>query len=125
MNYLPFDLETALRHPERVVTGDGRKVEQLTFFKRKDERQHPIYAILDGDIEHWNANGKYCSVVPSHHDLFLLPEVKECWVNVYDDGTSFIRIGDGKYRSMDEAKFNISDSLGTYIKTIRITNEIE
>ena len=82
-NYLPFDLETALKHPERVVTRDGRKVEQLHFFKRDTETKHPIYGILDGNVEHWNNGGNFCIGTKSDYDLFLLPEVKECWVNVY------------------------------------------
>lgn len=123
-NYLPFDLETALKHPERVVTLDGKKVNKIYLFD-DDDAFMPLAAIVDKKVRSYTKEGSFYGYTSSGFDLFLLPDVKECWVNVYDDGTSFIRIGDGKYRSMDEAKFNITDSLGTYIKTIRITNEPE
>jgi len=122
MNYLPFDLETALKHPERVITRDGRKVEQLHFFERKGAEKHPIYGIINDDIEYWHINGNYLKTAASNSDLFLLPEVKECWVNVFHEKGRF-NLTHG-YDSKDKAKYAARD-VPTYIKTIRITNEPE
>jgi hypothetical protein len=77
-NLEPFDLETALAHPERVVTRDGRKVEQLTKF---DVKQYALCGIVkdDQDITTWTLSGKFIDGSDEKSkDLFLLPEVKEC-----------------------------------------------
>jgi len=122
MNYLPFDLETALKHPERVVTRDGRKLTQLTKFEAK-ESEFGIIAVIEDEIASFRIDGTYAFFrKESNFDLFLLPEVKECWVNLYEINgyltTSY------PYKSNNEALENIGLS-STYIKTIRLTNEPE
>ena len=122
MLYLPFDLETALKHPERVVTRDGRKVEELHYFKTV-HHQHKLTCIICGAKCGFTVSGTYAGT-NRDLDLFLLPEVKECWVNVYEsNATGGLFTGCSyptKERAMNEGKQN-SD----YIKTIRITNEPE
>ena len=125
-NYLPFDLETALKHPERVVTRDGRKVEQFTYFKRLKPNDHPYYGLVDGILNHWNGNGAFCRNIVSECDLFLLPEVKECWVNVCYNKWGQLYVEPRTYLEEDGArKMGKMDDTLTYIKTIRITNEPE
>lgn len=117
-NYLPFDLETALKHPERVVTKNGKPVTQLTSFNVTSD--WPLFAVIYNQIFSFNRCGA-CMGQPSHYDLFLLPEVKECWVNVYDNG--YLWTGNcfpTKERAESDGKKNPQ-----YIKTIRITNEPE
>ena len=122
-NYLPFDLETALKHPERVVTRDGRKVQELHQFKASHVKQ-TLYGVVNNTINCWSNDGRYSTTnTESDYDLFLLPEVKECWVNVYQDGE---RIGLGNsYQTKEKAFSAKHDARGTYIKTILVTNEPE
>lgn len=123
-NLQPFDLETALAHPERVVTRDGRKLCELTFFKSITGR-YPLIGLIENEesISTFMANGVRLFGHKGETDLFILPEVKECWVNVYENKINPIYIG-GTYKSEELAKSNISKEI-TYIKTIRITNEPE
>lgn len=123
-NYLPFDLETALKHPERVVTRDGRKVRQFTKFESNSE--FTVIVVLDNEVQSFRVNGTYqFGNRESQNDLFLLPEVKECWVNVYEEKGKGFNIGDA-YKSKQDAIDKIADTPEyTYIKTIRITNEPE
>lgn len=123
-NYLPFDLETALKHPERVVTRDGRKVLELYCFK--SEMVYKLVGVIENgcQTESWNTSGKYNVNQKNEatHDLFLLPEVKECWVNVYEYGN---RILLGSTYSTKEYAIVDKHSEWHLIKTIRITNEPE
>jgi hypothetical protein len=128
MNYLPFDLETALAHPERVVTRDGRKVRELHHFKTANTNELSVVCVIEGFIQiNWD-KGQWCGepTIESENDLFLLPEVKEFWVNVYEQGFGFS--GEVSltniFVSKEAALRNLS-RIHTYIKTIRITNEPE
>lgn len=123
-NYLPFDLETALKHPERVVTRDGRKVSEFHYFKTLKHEEEQIKAIIDGNCKSYYANGLYCNDGSKRsYDLFLLPEVKECWVNVYEESFG-VCTPLYFYKSKEEAiERKVSQYI--YIKTIRITNEPE
>lgn len=121
MNYLPFDLETALKNPERVVTLDGRKVTELHHFKSKETL--PLVIIIDGLECSYNLDGSFNSVAPHSMDLFLLPEVKKVWVNVYETEKS-IWVG-GEFPTKVKAIDGINEDCGKYIKTICITNEPE
>lgn len=126
MNYLPFDLKTALKHPERVVTRDGRKVEGIHYFDGLNPKRHPIYGIIDDEINNWNDGGAFLKDCETNFDLFLLPEVKKVWVNVYEGDYGEIVVG-GKEHTTKEAAISSAsvDNELTYIKTICITNEPE
>ena len=109
-NLLPFDWEIAQKQPERVVNEKGEKVTQLN----RLELDHKIlyfYVV--------NNSFKF-SFAPS--DLFLLPEVKECWVNVYEE--SFEGCLSAYYKTEQKAKDNIAKNF-KYIKTIRIDNSLD
>lgn len=125
MNYLPFNLETALKHPERVVTRDGRRVSEIHHLKVKATYQ-PIHCVAEGEpLTCWETGG-YCGDKRLTHnlDLFLLPEVKECWVNVYYSECGGVEIGSPRQTKSDCLSQPGCTSSG-YIKTIRITNESE
>ena len=121
-NLLPFDWEIAQKQPERVVTRDGRKVTQLHIFKDvKDVK--PVCGVIYDETFRWHLNGVYYySGSESNKDLFLLPEVKECWVNVYWTENGFAVTS--PFSSKHEAEINNGYSMNC-IKTIRITNEPE
>jgi hypothetical protein len=125
MKYLPFNLETALKHPEKVRTRDGRKIDKLVHFEGLDESlDSAVIAQIDGRLITLYASGKFINY-EHRNDLFLINEVKECWVNVYDNGKIFPKIGECRFSSKDEAINCIDQLIGKYIKTIRITNEPE
>ena len=125
-NYLPFDLETALAHPERVVTRDGRKVKEIHHFKTASTNQQSVVCVVDGLIQtNWD-KGQWCGepTIKSENDLFLLPEVKECWINLYEIASGELHVV--KFFSKESAEASQFDSHSIkYIKTIRITNEPE
>ena len=75
----PFNLEEALKNPNRVVTRDGRNVTQLHRFECSD--YHRLVLVLDGNIETYDTDG-ICGLkgIENEKDLFLLPETKTVWV---------------------------------------------
>jgi|GEM_PF-6914901 len=119
MNYLPFNLETALKHPEKVRTRDGRKIDGIVHFEGLDESLNSsVVAQIDGRLITLYASGKFINY-DHRNDLFLIKEVKECWVNVYDNGKLFT----GAMYPTKEVAIMHGKSSYKYIKTIRITNE--
>jgi hypothetical protein len=128
-NYLPFDLETALKHPEKVVTRDGEKVTQLTKFEARTD--YPLRGVIGDKLNDWSIEGVYyLNLGKNKNDLFLLPEVKTCYLNIYQlksNGDFSVTLHD----SHEEAVVNWQKTteegqkIYTYIKTIRITNEPE
>jgi len=127
MNYLPFDLETALKHPERVVTRDGRKVTELHHFKTTyfGEGNCPLYGVIEGNIHSFTIKGRW-AISDDNRDLLLLPKVKECWVNVYYNKWGQLYVEPITFLDEKGAKCLGKDNENlTYIKTIRITNEPE
>ena len=79
MNLKPFNLEEALKNPNRVVTRDGIKVEQLNKFEVNT--RFSLFAVFKGSVESFGIDGKWCYDDTSR-DLFLLPETKTVWVVV-------------------------------------------
>jgi len=116
MNYLPFDLETALKHPERVVTRDGRKISEIYHFKNKRLSDYKVYACIGDEVLTYTIEGLAIKGDTRERDLFLLPEVKECWVNVYEMDNGKLFVAD---------KYVVLSASYKFIKTIRITNEPE
>ena len=119
-NLQPFDLETALKHPERVVTRDGRKVSEIYNLKVGLHRK-PILCVIIGEPIFFHTNGLY---QPFGHEstchLFLLPQLTESWLTVYCPPQETIRLV--HYESGQDAKHNINHNPG-YINTIRITHK--
>lgn len=95
----PFNLEEALAG-KPVVTGDGIPVTQITKFDI--ESKWPIHGVYNGRLYSFAIDGKTGQPwLSSKHDLFMAPEIKEAWVNVYNyDGN--IEVGD-VYNSEAEA----------------------
>ena len=117
LNLKPFDLEVA-KAGKLVCTRDGRKARIICFDAKGT---HPIIALVsDPDIE--------CTEIPfcytndgfynnpnceSNHDLMILPEKKEGWVNIYTLNTC--------YSSKEEAEANIDrDYEDEYVRTVKI-----
>jgi hypothetical protein len=76
-NLLPFDLEVALKHPDRVVYRNGGKPLEWHYFDKAVNDAYPIYFVSsDGNIRSCTKEGRYTSYEPPEHplDLMLLPE---------------------------------------------------
>lgn len=83
---LPFDLEIALAHPERVITRNGVKVQYI--HKVPLDIKYPLCVILEEDDSavNYTIEGKFSNVrQETNYDLFLLPETKVEYVIIYDD----------------------------------------
>lgn len=90
----PFNLETALKHPEWARTRDGREID---FIKEYPER-YPIYCIVavlkEGSIYLLNKRGKL-GQLESDYDLILRVPYQTVYVSILPHG---------------EAKWNTCDS---------------
>lgn len=75
----PFNLQEALTG-KPVVTRDGRPVTKITNFGITD---YPLVGVLGKEIEGWRVDGSYCPPANTRKDLFMAPEKKEGWVNLY------------------------------------------
>lgn len=115
-----FNLATPLG--TELITRHGKKVSEWYYFKA-DKSDYPIQAIINGDRIGYTIDGNYNKEGEHYNDLFIKPQIKECWVNVYiaPDGT--LCVG-SPYSSEELARTNIYKAQ-TYIKTIRITDEAE
>ena len=117
----PFNLERALAG-EPVVTRDGREVTEIHFFETCT-KGYAVIAIIEGDKFGFTNNGYYLDNSTEHRlDLFMKPKVVEGWFNVHVNNNGIVVIGIS-YPSEEVAKANIVE-LSSYIKTIKITNEI-
>jgi len=117
-----FDLEKALAG-EPVVTRSGKEVFDIAYFPSK-EGYYKICAIIDGDTEWFTIDGNYYDDgVESYSDLFSKDPLIEMWLNVYQSGNEISTGSLYRTKELAKEKVFIKDGL-TYIKTIKITNEI-
>ena len=120
MKYLPFDLEVALKHPERVITRQGQKITEIHYFETSNSYKYKVSAVIDGVVEPFTIGGRfYEDTTDSNYDLFLLPEYKEKFVNVYDNPAYGLQVGD-VLDTLEQAKAFKDQEY--YIKTIKITS---
>jgi len=112
-----FNLEKALAG-KPVIARIGKKVEEIHFFKTNVEK--PLVVVIEGKMIRYNKEGLNNPGKEDPLDLFMLPEKKVIWVNVYNKGKTLML---GKFRDAteQEAIKNITDK-ENYIKTIEITN---
>jgi hypothetical protein len=79
----PFNLERALAG-EPVITRNGKKVTELYLFKNAKIIQ-PLYGTIedDEDVFSWTTNGIYNPTKNTSFDLFMAPESKFLWINLW------------------------------------------
>jgi len=127
-NLKPFNLQDALEGKE-VITRDNKKVTQLHLFDSNMEQ--PLVGLIEDnfEVQYWSQDGKYFQdKTEAYSDLFMAPEKKSIWVNVYLHKSlagHVEKIGIRKYTTKENAlKFTeVNHRFYTYIKTIEITNE--
>ena len=118
----PFDLNAA-KTGKPVCTRDGRKV-RIICFDKEDIR--PIVALIKSDkggesAYYYYVNGMTLSNnYQSVHDLMMLPEKKEGWVNVYYNRTDGITFSKHPYPSKEEAIKN-AGTMSNIIDTVNIS----
>jgi hypothetical protein len=114
-----FNLEKALAG-EPVVTRDGQKVTQLTLFEIND--QYPLRGVINMILLRFPKEGIFDLSLKNHPlDLFMAPEKKSVWVNVYEKENGEFELG-MQHTTLQRATNNIRGN-ENYIKTIEITNE--
>ena len=111
----PFNIEL-WKAGEPVITRDGRKIEQLTYFENVTETEFKLMGVVDGQFQSWKLNGQYAKF-EEHDDLDLLHPEPEMWVNVYQNHD--LRCTGGIIDSKKEAEEiqasgNYPDYIGTY-----------
>ena len=123
MEHLPFNLEVALKNPERVTTKNGKKITEIHYFKATHS-QHSIGVVFCNELHTYTTNGSFIDDKTSHpFDLFLLPDYKEKFVNVYLSVHGELYIGNALHDTLLEAKQIAKLSVkSTYLKTIKITS---
>ena len=90
-NFLPFNLEEALKSPERVVYRDGSKPLEWYHLKGSQEAGRKIVSVTPrGNPRSHSIDGCWNVGRPDKYDLFLLPLPKTTyWINVMEEGSYF------------------------------------
>ena len=83
----PFDLKQALSG-KPVVTRDGRKVEEIKYFKTANLDLNKVAAVINGVIHFCNENGSHHPPHEHMADLFMAPEKREWWVGLSRVGST-------------------------------------
>jgi hypothetical protein len=119
-----FNLEKALSGAE-VFTRDGSQVTELHLFKTKNG-PFQLTGIIDGIYHHFTKDGKYNLSYKSDNDLFLKKQQIVIYKNVYfNSDSNKLWLGNITYSSEYEAvKQFETETTENYIKTIKITNDI-
>ena len=115
-----FNLKEAMAG-KPVLTRNGKKVTNITYFAVDDSDLPCVYGLVDGYVESWHIKGQEVLGAKNDLDLFMAFEKTSVWINVYEypDGGIII---DGWHNSIEKAK-NRECGGNRYIKTIEITNE--
>jgi len=123
-NLKPFSLEAA-KSGKPVCTRNGRKA-RILCFDRNAVKYHIVALIeckgfpnKEEEIKVYDNDGKYFANGESPHDLMMLPEKKEGWVNIDKGGSGKIAIS-SPYSTKEEAIHNDNE---TTIDTIKISWE--
>ena len=84
--FRPFNLEEALAG-KPVVTRDGRKVSEFYHFKTQTT-PYSVSAVIDGSRYGYSIDGRYHPSDESNLDLFMRPEKRSFWTNIYPWGVT-------------------------------------
>ncbi len=106
-----------------LITRDGREVSEWHYFKSANN-PYPVKAVVDGQIYNYTKDGRYYKIkIQDANDLFIKPKVRDIWVNVCVNQKGELDIS-SIYPSYISAINNRVRGID-YIKTIRITDEVE
>lgn len=104
-DFLPFNLEEALKSPERVVYRDGEKPLEWYHLKGSQEAGRKIVSVTPrGNPRSHFIDGCWNVGRPDKYDLFLLPLPKTTyWINVMEEEFSGVMYITGPWKSEAEA----------------------
>jgi hypothetical protein len=83
MKLLDFDLEIALKQPERVVYSDGEKPLDWKYFDKGTTTYLIVTIDKHGFFSFFTKTGVVNPYIPSKGNLKLLPETKTYWFCIY------------------------------------------
>ena len=108
----PFDLEKALAGA-RVVTRSGKEVTQLRKFETESE--YCLVAVVDGRIKSFTIQGVFNCGANAEYDLFMAPEKREYWCNVYkyDNGNIVVSLPYKTQKGAENGKINCAKIVAT------------
>ena len=114
---IPFNLEEALKNPDRVVYRDGSKPLEWHWFKSKVDGSTIVSVRNREAIWHFEDGSR--GMTKTDFDLFLLPEAKkEYFINVYD--VNGVVYASKPFNSAEQAGSEMEFPL-KFIKTISFT----
>jgi len=79
----PFNLETALKHPEWVITMDGREVDFIKAYDNKAEEYMLSVVLKDGRFFSYDKNGQFDRGTECQADLILRVPYVTKWLCLY------------------------------------------
>ena len=89
LNLKPFDIQKA-KDGKPVCTRNGKKARIICFDVKAKK---PIAALITNDdteeVHFYYDNGRSDQYLEYRYDLMMLPEKKEGWVNIYNDGGTY------------------------------------
>jgi len=132
MTTQPFDVNIALKHPERVITRNGKKISEIHKLNLSSRHSFNLVVVIEDSAIFFNEDGKFFPQEKGvtrdfGYDLFLLPDYKEKFVNVYTNHHNDLYVG-GLFDTLEIAKSAIKTRLSEYhigyiyLKTIKITS---
>lgn len=120
----PFDLELA-KQGKPVCNGYGMDV-RILCYDLKDDKYPIAGAITDPEtnretLQKYTLNGYVIGDGANNNgDLFMKPEKREGWVNVFINSCSGLKSTDRIYSTKAEALKNIDTKSPHYIDTVKI-----
>lgn len=97
----PFNLETALKHPEWVYFRNGEKPLEWHWFEKATRNSEICSININGDMCLHLSDGSMAFVTTSHdYDLILRVPYKEVWVVFYEGSDAYW------YKTKEEALEN-------------------
>jgi hypothetical protein len=118
-----FNLEKALSGT-KVYTRNGRQVTEIYQFKTK-RGANTVVGVIDGCLYEWHESGVWDSTGKTTYDLFILPEVVCMYQNIYYDSKDNRMWGGGQIYNTEQEALSSAVQSEYYIKTIKITHEID
>lgn len=118
---IPFNLEEALKNPDRVVYRNGEKPLEWHWFEKVQQNQECITSVRqDGLLEtHFSSGTVFKDGCEDSHNLLLLPlPEKRYWVNVHKEGDLLLM---GSIYYTEDLALRQALGHSNYIKTISFT----
>lgn len=124
MKLKPFDLEKA-RRGAQIVDRSGNKIREWHYFESLEDGQKLYCVDHEGELDCYTDEGRfYKNGVLDQSDLFLLPSMKQFWINIHrsQEGVYF---NSSLYASEKDAKLCKHLPSLTYCATVLIEIENE